>query len=460
MLGLRKIWIFTSALFVALVVTSLINSAFSSSNEAIWLEVKGAIGPATRDYLNRSLEKAAQEDKPLVVVSIDTPGGLDSSMRDIIQTMLGSSVPIVVYVMPSGARAASAGTYILYAAHIAAMAPATSIGAATPVQIGALPKVPKPTKQEEPDQGGAAGDPATMKHKIVNDAVAYIRGLAEMRGRNAEWAEKAVREASTLSASAALEKGAIDILATDMSDLLKQVNGRTVTVLGQQKTLDTAGLVLVRQAPDWRSNLLGVLTNPNVAYILMLVGIYGLIFEFSNPGAMVPGIVGAISLLLALYAFQLLPVNYAGFALMLLGIALIVAEAFVPSIGMLGIGGVIAFVIGSIILMDTDVPGFGVSLPLIGAFGLFSSALFGIVLVMAVKARQRPVVSGQEELVGAVAEVISNFDNKGKVHVHGEIWNACSHTPVRQGQQVRVIRMNGLTLWVEPITHQIEEDES
>ena len=460
MLGLRKIQIFASALFVAMMVASLLNSAFSSSNEAIWLEVKGAIGPATRDYLNRSLETAAQKDSPLLIISIDTPGGLDSSMRDIIQAMLGSSVPIVVYVAPSGARAASAGTYILYAAHIAAMAPATSIGAATPVQIGALPKVPESTKRDESDQGSAAGDAATMKHKMVNDAVAYIRGLAEMRGRDAEWAEKAVREAATLTASAALEQGAIDILATDMSDLLKQLNGRIVTVLGQQKTLDTAGLVLTRQVPDWRSKLLGVLTNPNVAYILMLVGIYGLIFEFSNPGAMVPGIVGAISLLLALYAFQLLPVNYAGFGLMLLGIALIVAEAFVPSFGALGIGGVIAFVVGSIILMDTDVPGFGVSLPLIGAFALFSSALFSVVLVMAIKARRQPVVSGQEELVGAVAEVISNFDNKGKVHVHGEIWNARSHTPVRQGQYVRVARIDGLTLWVEPISSQIEENES
>ncbi|WP_455207494.1 NfeD family protein [Kaarinaea lacus] len=447
----------------------------TTNNKAVYITISGAIGPATKDYFVRSLQKASDRRATLFIVQLDTPGGLDSSMRDINQAILSSSIPVVMYVSPSGARAASAGTYMLYASHVAVMAPATNLGAATPVQIGGggFPGAdPGGNKEQEPaakspaDKKPAQPTPSTadnksaMSRKVINDAVAYIRGLAELRGRNVEWAEQAVREAASLSAKEALQQNVIDLIATDMSDLLKQLHGRKVTIAGQDRTLDTQGLFLEQIEPDWRNQLLSILTDPNVAYILMLIGIYGLIFEFSNPGAFIPGTVGAISLLLALYAFQVLPINYAGFGLIILGIVLMLAEAFVPSFGALGIGGVIAFVIGSIILMDTDVPGFGVSLPLIGTFALVSSGLFVIVLVMALKARRRPVVSGQEQLVGAIAEVIRDFDGDGVVHLHGENWSARTATPLIKGQQVRVLKMDGLVLWVEPLTGSPEEKKS
>jgi membrane-bound serine protease (ClpP class) len=403
--------------------------------------------------VDRVLEAAAEERAELVILRMDTPGGLDTAMRGIIQSILASSVPVVTYVSPSGARAASAGTYILYASHVAAMAPATTLGAATPVQIGGMPGVPEspeePEKKSKPENNDTNND--AMTKKMVNDAAAYIRGLAELRGRNAEWAEKAVREAASLTAEQALQMRVIDLVAVDMSQLLTQLHGRKVNVLGQERMLDTQGIVLTHREADWRSKLLAVITNPNVAYILMLIGIYGLIFEFSNPGAFLPGIAGAICLLLALYAFQVLPVNYTGLALILLGVALMVAEAMAPSFGALGIGGVVAFVVGSIILMDTDVPGFGVSLPLIGAFALFSSALFTVLLMMVFKARKRPVVSGQEELLGATGIVTADFETDGTVRIHSENWRARSNAPVRRGQRVRVQKIDGLTLLVEPV---------
>jgi membrane-bound serine protease (ClpP class) len=440
-------------LFILLVAAGAAHAATVSGKSAVWMDVEGAIGPATSDYVDRVLAAAAEERAELVILRMDTPGGLDTAMRGIIQSILASSVPVVTYVSPSGARAASAGTYILYASHVAAMAPATTLGAATPVQIGGMPGVPEspeePEKKSKPENNDTNND--AMTKKMVNDAAAYIRGLAELRGRNAEWAEKAVREAASLTAEQALQMRVIDLVAVDMSQLLTQLHGRKVNVLGQERVLDTQGIVLTHREADWRSKLLAVITNPNVAYILMLIGIYGLIFEFSNPGAFLPGIAGAICLLLALYAFQVLPVNYTGLALILLGVALMVAEAMAPSFGALGIGGVVAFVVGSIILMDTDVPGFGVSLPLIGAFALFSSALFTVLLMMVFKARKRPVVSGQEELLGATGIVTADFETDGTVRIHSENWRARSNAPVRRGQRVRVQKIDGLTLWVEPV---------
>ena len=437
------------------------NAAESASRTALWLDIDGVIGPATKDYITRSLDNAAQNSNiELVILRMDTPGGLDISMRSIIQHILSSPVPVVTYVSPSGARAASAGTYILYASHIAAMAPATNLGAATPVQIGGMPGMPggndkSPAKQKN---GGSSGD--AMTHKIVNDASAYIRSLAEMRGRNADWAEKAVRQAVSLTSEEALKINVIDLIAKDMSDLLQKLNGRKVMVLGHEKIIHTAGLVLKHAEPDWRSRFLSVITNPNVAYILMLIGIYGLIFEFSNPGAVLPGVAGAICLLLALYAFQVLPVNYTGFGLIMLGIALMVAEAFMPSFGALGIGGVIAFVVGSVILMDTGVPGYSVSLPLITAVALVSSIIFTLILVMMLKARRRPVVSGREEMVGAIAIVQADFETEGKVRAHSELWNARSQVPVNKDQKVQVTGMDGLTLLVSPAETQEKEKQS
>lgn len=427
----------------------------------VWLDVNGPISPATADYLHRAMEDASAEGAQLVILHMDTPGGLDLAMRKIIQDILASPIPVVTYVSPNGSRAASAGTYIMYASHVAAMAPATNLGSATPVQIipAGLPSTPGKPSREDQEKPPAVKDDA-MTHKIINDAVAYIRGLAELRGRNADWAEKAVREAANLNARSALKQGVIDLVATDMSDLLKQLNGRTVNVLGQDMTLNTEGLLLTHVEPDWRSEFLAIITDPNVAYILMLIGIYGLIFEFSNPGAFVPGITGAICLLLALFAFQVLPINYAGLALILLGVTLMVGEAFAPSFGALGIGGVIAFVIGSVILIDTDIPGYGISLPLIGAFALFSAALFAIVIGMAIKSRRRQVVTGQEEMQGSLAEVLEDFTGNGRVRAHSELWKAQSEIALHKGQQVRIIGIDGLTLQVTPDTEEADNSST
>jgi membrane-bound serine protease (ClpP class) len=393
--------------------------------------VEGAIGPASADFVRRALTRAEKEKAQLVVLQMDTPGGLDTSMREMIKHILASPVPVATYVAPSGARAASAGTFILYASHHAAMAPGTNLGAASPVSIGGQ-------KDEKKDSGGD-----TMTKKVTNDAVAYIRSLAQLRGRNADWGEKAVREAVSLPAEEAVKLKVIDFVAADVPALLKQID--------KKAGLKTADAQIVQIEVDWRTQILAVITNPSVAYILILLGIYALIFEFTNPGLILPGVVGAICILLALYSFNLLPVNYAGLALMLLGIAFMVAEAFLPAFGSLGIGGLIAFVLGSIILIDTDrVPsGFDIPYPLIGGVAVASAAFVFLVVGMAVRQRRRPVLTGQEHMIGAVAEALEDFEREGWARVHGESWRVRANAPVRRGERLRVKAIDGLILTVE-----------
>ena len=419
------------------------------------LAVSGPIGPATSDFFVRKLEAAQESGTTLVVVTIDTPGGLDTAMRDMIQAILASEVPVVAFVAPSGARAASAGTYLVYASHVAAMAPATNLGAATPVQIGgggpaAPPTGKRPGGRDEGADKASEPPSSATERKALNDSIAYIRGLAELRGRNIEWAEAAVRDGASLPADEALAAGVVDLLAEDIPDLLRQLDGRKVKLRAQEVVLATAGLTLHEVETDWRTELLALVTNPNVAYLLMLIGIYGLLLEGYNPGAIVPGVVGAICLLLALFAFQVLSVNYAGLALIALGVVLIVAESFVPSFGALGLGGIIAFVLGSVMLLDREVPGFSVAWQLIAAMGLGGALVLLALVSFAVRARRRPVVSGAEGLTREVAEAVEDFERTGLVRVHGELWTAESSAPVRAGQRLRIREVDGLVIRVEP----------
>lgn len=426
--------------------------ATAGARQVTLLDIKGAISPAMADYVHRGLVDAEKRHDAAVILRLDTPGGLDLSMRDIIHDILASSVPVIAYVAPSGARAASAGTYIMYAAPIAAMAPATNLGAATPVRIGGLPGTPStPAGKTGKPEGGSA-----EARKVLNDAVAYIRGLADMRGRNADWAESAVRSAASLTSSAALKKHVIDLIADNVPQLLDKVDGMKVKLADGMVTLHTQGATVVTVAPDWRTRLLAVITDPNVAYLLMLIGFYGLFFELWNPGYILPGVAGAICLLLALFAFQVLPVNYAGLALILLGIGFMVAEVFVASFGALGIGGVIAFVIGSVMLFQTGTPGYGISLTLILTLGIVSALFFITIAAMALKARNRPVVSGREEMIGLSATAVGAFAPgphgryRGRVHAHGEDWQAESAAPVADGTALRITAIDGLVLTVQP----------
>ena len=460
-------------------------AAPAAAPPVIVIPVNGAIGPASADFIVRSLERAAHDHAPLAILQLDTPGGLDTSMRQIIKAILGSPVPVAAFVAPGGARAASAGTYIVYASHVAAMAPGTNLGAASPVQFGigggapgtpGTPGTPRPSPAGTAGAGAASGASSTPValpndtqsteiRKATQDAAAYIRGLAQLRGRNAEWAERAVREAVSLSANEARAQHVVDLIAQDPADLARQLDGRTVTTSAGTLHLATAHAPLVVLAPDWRSRFLSIIADPNVALILLTIGIYGLFFEFANPGFVLPGLAGTICLLVGLFAMQLLPVSYAGLGLVLLGLGCLVAEAFLPTFGVLGFGGIVSFTIGALMLIDTEVPGYGIPWPVIASLALGGGLLVAGVSSVALRARRRPVVTGAEAMVGSIGEVLDDGlladqpqgaagaapSAAGWVRVHGERWRVASSVPLAAGCRVRVTGRHGLLLTVAPL---------
>lgn len=453
MMARRRFWFGLALSFLAT------GAATANASEVWVVELADAISPATADYFIGSLDDAQEAGAAALIVRLDTPGGLDQSMRDMIKAILASRIPVVMYVAPNGSRAASAGTYLLYASHFAAMAPATNVGSSTPVSIGGspFPSPADPAEPAEPSEPGGDGtegapepaSPSAMERKVVNDAVAYIRGLAALRGRNVEWAERTVREAANLTAADALEQNVIELVADDLDGVLMALDGRTFEVAGGSVTLDLKDVQIRTIVPGWRHELLALITNPNVAYLLLMIGIYGLILEFYNPGMGVPGVTGVICLLLGAYALQMLPVNYAGLALILVGVSLMVAEVFTPSVGVLGVGGVVSFIAGSIILFDSDLPGYRVSIPIIAAVAAASAAVFILGLGAAMRARRLKVTTGREAMIGATAVALEDFAQRGNVRAFSEIWTAESSRPVRKGDKLRVTAVEGLVLTVE-----------
>jgi membrane-bound serine protease (ClpP class) len=447
------------ALFFTCFLATLFDRALGQSTKdrsVLLIDIRGAIGFVAAGQLAKALEQAAIQGSPAVIVRLDTPGGLLTSTREMIHTILASRVPIVMYVAPNGSRAASAGTYLMYAAHVAAMAPGTHLGAATPISLspsgfpGGPPSKPPPDSEKQSET-----DPTTAPaRKSVNDAVAYIRSLAELRGRNADWGEKAVREAATLTASAALKERVADVIAKDIDDLLSQIDGRSVSTAAGEIRLDTKGRSAVELKPDWKMQLMSAITDPNIALILLMIGIYGILFEFWSPGAIAPGVIGGICLIIALTALAVLPVNYAGLALLLFGVALMVAEAFTPGFGIAGLGGIAAFAIGALFLFDpaqSDIP-IAVSWPVVAGMAVLSAGFFAGVMGFALRARRRPVRTGAEQMIGSTGEVVSWTETTGRIHVNGELWEARSRQSLAKGQRVRVVGRAGLTLDIEAAT--------
>lgn len=414
----------------------LLSTHAFAADKAILLDINGAIGPAVQDYVSRGISTAVQEKAKLVILQINTPGGLETSMRGINEAIIKSPIPVIGYVAPAGARAASAGTFILYATNFAAMAPGTNLGAASPVRLTAAQQ----TDEKLID---------THEKKAMSDASAYIRSLAQMRGRNVTWAESAVRKAASLSAQEAKKLNVINAIAKDIPDLLKQADGKLTKVDGKQMKIESKALTVKHMPPDWRSEFLGFITNPNVAYLLMLAALYGLFFEFSNPGSIFPGVTGVICLLLALYAFQLMPVNYVGLSLIVLGVIFMVAEVYTPTYGVVGIGGIIAFVIGSIMLYDSNDPTFRITTTLILFMSTVTAAIIFLVLWMAIRAHKKHVVTGNEGMLGSDGVVVSVEDSEVFVRVMGEIWSATSQDQLQPGQHVTVTETHGLTLKVK-----------
>jgi membrane-bound serine protease (ClpP class) len=456
----------TTALLLVLI--SL--GASAADNKVVVLEIDGGIGVATAEYMAQGIHHAAEQGAELVIIDMDTPGGLMGPMRDIVQEILGSPVPVATYVTPAGARADSAGTYILLASHIAVMAPTTHLGAATPVSLSGDQVTPDPaegpsnpaedeeasddadedTATDEDEEGSRTDAGTAMERKVLNDAVAYIRGLAERHGRNADWAEDAVRDADTLTAREALEMNVIEFIADDHADLLAQVNAHEVEIDSETVVLATENATVEMFEPNWRIKILSAIANPEIVLLLGIIGLYGLMYEGWNPGAIVPGVVGVICLLLAAYALQVLPVNYAGLALIIVGLALMTAEAFAPSFGALGLGGIAAFIFGAIMMFDSDIPGFGISLAFVIGLALVAALAIIWLVGYALKLRKRGAVSGRGSIIGGIGTAMEDFTGEGKVWLEGEAWAAHSKAPVEKDQHVIVVAMDGLVLEIEP----------
>jgi len=455
------------AVFTALILGFLAGAAHAEEKVVV-LELRGALGVATADYIISGIQHAEATGAKLVIIDMDTPGGLMSPMRDIIQAILNSSVPVATYVSPEGARADSAGAYILLASHIAAMAPTTHLGAATPVSLTGDSVTPE-QDTEDAEEATEAKDEATddetepeaesqadpqpgtsMERKVLNDAIAYIRGLAERHGRNADWAEDAVRDAATLTAGEALEQNVIDFIAKDHTALLEMIDGHEVMIDGETVALETSSVVIEVYEANWRIKILSAVANPEIVLLLGMIGLYGLMYEGWNPGAIIPGVVGVICLLLAAYGLQVLPVNYAGLALIIVGLALMTAEAFAPSFGALGLGGIAAFVFGAIMMFDSDIPGFGISLTFVITIAVLAALAVIWLVSFVLKLRRRGAVSGSGSIIGGVGTAMSDFSGEGMVWLEGESWAARSQTPVTKDQEVVVKKMTGLTLEIEP----------
>lgn len=425
-------------LWLASLLAILFSPLSHAAGKAILLDLSGAIGPASQDYIERGIAFAEKEKASLIIIQLNTPGGLETSMRGINAAIIASPIPILTYVAPAGARAASAGTFIMYASHINAMAPGTNIGAASPVDLL--------SSQTEKNKEASASE-----KKASNDASAYIRSLAQLRDRNADWAEQAVKSAASISANEAQKLKVTDMIADSYPELLNKIDGHAVTIKGKTEKLDTKNMTIENMQPDWRYQFLQFLTNPNIAYILMLIAIYGIFFELSNPGAVLPGVAGIIALLLVLYAFQLMPINYVGLLLILIGIGFMIFEVVVSSFGVIGIGGVIAFLIGSIMLFDVHDASYQLDWTLIFLMSAVTAIFFFIILTLAIRSYKKAIVSGREALIGAEGTVLSVMNEQIAVRVQGEIWDARSAHMLSEGQRVKVSKVNGLLLYVEPI---------
>ncbi len=468
----QALYIALSFLLLCFSAQQLHSAEVNSTNRAMQLTLDGSVNPAIAHFLVQNIEEAAEQDYQLIIIKMNTPGGLDLAMRDIIRAILSSPIPVATYVYPPGSRAASAGTYILYASHVSAMAPATNLGAATPVSIGGMPS---PDESQQPEQSkpsdntqegsdtskdqakksptpSSTSNKSAMEKKVINDAEAYLRSLADYHGRNIDWVRNAVREGESLSSSEALEIGVIDLIAENPQQLLTMINGKSVRLPNRQAQIDTNGMTIEIIEIDWKTQLLSIISDPNIAYILLIIGIYGLIFEGYNPGTFIPGVIGAICLLLAFYALQIMPVNYVAAGLLVLGIALLVVEAFAPSFGILGVGGIIAFILGSFLLFNEPETGMAIAMPILIFVTIVSVILLSFVLSLAIRARNRPVVSGKEEMLSEIGIVEHDFEDEGWIKIHGEIWKANSAQPLKAGQQVKVVAVNDLDLVVVPIT--------